>query len=222
MLKGFLRFEEPGSSAFLVFLWLNQSFFLYLGGTSSILRTFWAEPVKKTPCILTKSLFILTNYPWDNKIDLTNRLSELILNMLVPLRNKNTLVVLVGRATRQIVAFVSSRFFSLHCPARVHLLYEPQCHRWSGWYSFIECENVTQNSVFSHCRKVIKVFLSNFRCMQCTKVWQCGRCWRKVGGKKPTINQSSKQKKTLNMYTLDVGHALHGCGHTEWLSAMLW
>ena len=52
MLKGFLCFEEPGSSAFLVFLWLNQSFFLYLGGTSSILRTFRAEPVKKTPCNL--------------------------------------------------------------------------------------------------------------------------------------------------------------------------
>ena len=37
----------------------------------------------------------MTNYPGDNKTDLTNRLSELILNMLVPLRKKNTLVVLV-------------------------------------------------------------------------------------------------------------------------------
>ena len=33
MLKGFLRFEDPGSSAFPVLLWLNQSFFLY-----------WVEP----------------------------------------------------------------------------------------------------------------------------------------------------------------------------------
>ena len=49
MLKGFLRFEEPGSSAFFVLLWLNQSFFSLLSGTSSILRTFRAEPVKKHP-----------------------------------------------------------------------------------------------------------------------------------------------------------------------------
>ena len=169
---------------------------------------------------------VLTNYPGYNKSYLTIR-SALILNMLVALRNKNTLVVLVGRATRQIVAFVSSRFFSLHCPARVHLLYEPQCHKWSGWYSFIECKMWPKIVFFSHCRKVIYVFLSNFSCMQRTNVWQCGRYCKKVGNKTRTINQSSfnqssKQKKTLNMYTLDVGHALHGCGHTEWFSAMLW
>ena len=43
----------------------------------------------------------------------------------------------------------------------------------------------------------------------------------KLATKQGQLTKVANRKKTLNMYTLDVGHALHGCGHTEWLSAML-
>ena len=67
---------------------------------------------------------------------------------------------------------------------------------------------MTQNNIFSHCRKVIRVFLSNFSCMQCTKVLQCDICCRKVGCKTRTINQSSKQKKNTKYVYMLATHCM--------------
>ena len=77
MLKGFYRFEEPGSSAFLVLLWLNQSFFS-IKWNQFHTKNFRSEPVKNHP---VNVFLFCTRLSWEN-LKLSQRRWEICLQGL--------------------------------------------------------------------------------------------------------------------------------------------